>query len=237
MRKYQINKYKNIEKLKIKYSKLFAEVVRIKEFSMLGNETLLLMAILAKITRGSILEIGPYVGGSTAALGLGIRNRSRIRNSENIILSIEKGGAYPYPEHIIATDDIVRGFKRTISKEQLEDIVTLCIGYSNDIDIIKKVENKFNGKQISILFVDADGNLKRDLEIYGRYLKRGSILIVDDFVSENPAAILKAQEIYPIIMKLEESKQLTRIGVFPWGTYFGLVNSNNIAEFLDNYHV
>jgi predicted O-methyltransferase YrrM len=227
MIKFRILKFNNIEKLKIKNSKLFSEIVKIKDFSMLGNETLLLMAVLAQKTRKGILEIGPYIGGSTAALGIGMKNRNKLRKNQNIIVSIERGGEFLSHSHL-PSSDIIKDFKKNMSEKKLEDIVILCQGSSYDLDVIEKVKNEFDGKEISILFIDADGNLKRDLEIYGRYLTRGGILIVDDFFSEDSVATFKAQKIYPVIMKLEESKKLIRIGVFPWGTYFGLVNTNKL---------
>jgi predicted O-methyltransferase YrrM len=232
MRKYKISKFKNIEKLKLKYSKIFSEIVEIKKFSMLGNESLLLMAILAQKTRKGILEIGPYIGGSTVALGIGMRNRNNLRKNLNIIVSIESGGEYLTHEHL-PSSDIIKDLKRNISGNQLEDLVTLCQGYSADQNVIQKVKKELNGKEISILFIDADGNLKRDIEIYGHYLKRGSILIVDDFFSEDSVAMFKAEEIYPVIMKLEENKCLIRIGVLPWGTYFGLVNTNKLGKTIE----
>jgi cephalosporin hydroxylase len=156
-----------------------------------------------------------------------MKNRNKLRKNQNIIVSIERGGEFLSHSHL-PSSDIIKDFKKNMSEKKLEDIVILCQGSSYDLDVIEKVKNEFDGKEISILFIDADGNLKRDLEIYGRYLTRGGILIVDDFFSEDSVATFKAQKIYPVIMKLEESKKLIRIGVFPWGTYFGLVNTNKL---------
>src|SRR6266700_4642013 len=56
--------------------------------SMLHRDVLLLIYHFAKFGTGHILEIGPYVGGSTIAAAIGARESGRAKK----IISIEIGG-------------------------------------------------------------------------------------------------------------------------------------------------
>src|SRR5690242_13236986 len=56
--------------------------------SMLHMDVLLLIYHFAKSSRGNILEIGPYVGGSTIAAALGARESS----IQKKIVTVEGGG-------------------------------------------------------------------------------------------------------------------------------------------------
>jgi predicted O-methyltransferase YrrM len=56
--------------------------------SMLHLDVLLLIYHFAKVAKGDVLEIGPYIGGSTIAAAMGARESGRAKR----IISIEPGG-------------------------------------------------------------------------------------------------------------------------------------------------
>ena len=52
----------------------YAKMAAVKKFSMLHVDMLLLLRLFARLVRGGILEIGPYIGGSSIAIGSGVRD-------------------------------------------------------------------------------------------------------------------------------------------------------------------
>src|SRR5947209_9149918 len=69
-------------------------IIRCKTFSMLHQETLLLLNFLSRRAKGAILEIGSYTGAATVALAQGVKDRGK----GNALVTIEAGGAYAHPE-------------------------------------------------------------------------------------------------------------------------------------------
>lgn len=78
-----------------------------KKHSMLHEDVLLIIHHLSKTAQGNILEIGPYLGGSTIAAGLGIIESQQRRK----ILTVEPGGRYDHQR--LPSKDILRDLKRT----------------------------------------------------------------------------------------------------------------------------
>ena len=68
----------NIEKYMTNISShpLYAQMEEIKKISMLHVEVLLLLRLFARATKAGILEIGSYIGGSTIAIALGVKDRT-----------------------------------------------------------------------------------------------------------------------------------------------------------------
>src|SRR4051812_2600822 len=75
-----------------------ADIDRIKAISMLSPDVLFYLGLFASIVPGRILEIGPYVGGSTVALASG-HGAGRLP-----IISIEVGGSYETHPHLPSAD-------------------------------------------------------------------------------------------------------------------------------------
>ncbi|WP_458138272.1 hypothetical protein [Methylomonas sp. YC3] len=56
-------------------SMLYSEFVGLnRKISMLHSDALSILYHLAKYSTGAIIEIGPYIGGSTIAIGMGIKD-------------------------------------------------------------------------------------------------------------------------------------------------------------------
>ena len=77
------------------------------QISMLHFETLYLLRSLAARTKDAIVEVGPYIGGSTIALGRGIQI-----GGGGPLISVEMGGSYP--SHAVPTNDIIADLKSNI---------------------------------------------------------------------------------------------------------------------------
>ena len=71
-----------------------------KGFSMLHEETLTLLNYFARIADGAVLELGPYIGGSTVAMAQGLKDVGSAR-----LVTVERGGSYGHP--MLPSDDIV----------------------------------------------------------------------------------------------------------------------------------
>ena len=67
---------------------LHKRLVKAAAFSMLGIDALIMIHHFASVCEGDILEIGAFLGGSTIAAGLGVRDSGR----EKKIISVETGG-------------------------------------------------------------------------------------------------------------------------------------------------
>jgi hypothetical protein len=55
----------------------WGELQKIKAFSMLHYETLFLLRHFARAAGGAVIEVGPYLGGSTIALARGVEESGK----------------------------------------------------------------------------------------------------------------------------------------------------------------
>src|SRR5438045_8360575 len=76
--------------------------------AMLHLDVLLLIYHFAKTCQGSILEIGPYIGGATIAAAFGIRDAG----ARKPLITVEPGGALKH--HRLTTRNILRDLERNI---------------------------------------------------------------------------------------------------------------------------
>src|SRR5438105_15149753 len=75
--------------IEYRYQKaLHHRLMKAADHSMLGIDVLVLIYHFARITEGGIFEVGSFVGASTIAAGLGVRDSGRRKK----IVSIEPGG-------------------------------------------------------------------------------------------------------------------------------------------------
>lgn len=209
---------KDVESIvhKVQTTKEYDFLDKIDAFSMLHKETLALLHEMAKAADGKVLEIGPYMGGSTIAMA---------SNSEGMtgkIISVEMGGSHPDHPHL-PTSDIVKDLTANIKKYKVQDNVTLLQGLSTEPLILEGVEKNAGEAGVGLLFIDADGNIKRDLEVYADYLTEDCLLCFDDYLSD--AAPEKQVGTKFWVDVLVQEKAIEGFGVYPWGTWFGKILS------------
>jgi predicted O-methyltransferase YrrM len=92
--------------------------------SMLHLDVLLLIYHFAKITPGNVLEIGPYVGGSTIAAAFGACESVKRKK----IISVEAGGRLKHRR--IPSRNIFKDLKKNLARFGVSESVTLINGYS-----------------------------------------------------------------------------------------------------------
>src|SRR5438552_19014739 len=91
--------------------------------SMLHMDVLLLIYHFAKFSAGNILEIGPYIGGSTVAAAFGARE-SRARKKK--IVSIEAGGQLKHFR--LSSRDIIKDLRKNLAR----------FGVAGDVSLINR---------------------------------------------------------------------------------------------------
>lgn len=190
---------------------LHHRLMKAADHSMLGIDVLVLIYHMAKNSDGGILEIGSFLGASTIAAGLGMRDSGKPRK----FLSIELGGRLK--DHRLATRDIFRDLKRNLSRADLLDAVTLINGSSFDEKTISAVKEKVGPREIGLFIFDADANVRRDIDCYGDRLADRCWVVIDDYISAtDKAGPTRAQ-----VEELVATGRLLPLGFYGWGTWVG----------------
>ncbi|MBA3883602.1 MAG: class I SAM-dependent methyltransferase [Chthoniobacterales bacterium] len=183
------------------------------KYSMLHLDVLTLLYYFASTSAGNILEIGPYLGGSTISAALGMRGSSAHRR----LISVEPGGSHRH--HRIPSKDILRDLRKNLAKQRVAEMVTLIAGYSWEEKTMSEVRGQLELCSVGLFIIDADGEVKRELGNYRNLLLPGCNMVVDDYVSLKSGG--KDLTTRPQIDELVASGELQALGVYGWGTWIG----------------
>lgn len=184
----------------------------LKARSMLHYQTLALMRFFAQQASSAILEIGPYMGGSTIALAAGVKASGR----SVPIITIEVGGKHDNP--YLPSPDILGDLRRNLRAYGMAGRVAIVEGFSWEATTITRVERLLAGRRADIFAVDSDGAIARDFQLYRRFLTDDALLIIDDY---REATGLKSGPVQAFVAQLLASGQATDLGIYEWGTWFG----------------
>src|SRR5437870_7791816 len=132
--------------------------------SMLHLDVLLLIYHFAKFGSGNILEIGPYIGGSTIAAAFGARESGTPKK----IISVDAGGRLKHRR--IPRRNIFKDLKKNLTRFGVSESVTLINGYSYQETTISAIQQMLGRGEVGLLILDADDNVRRDLDCYGVWL-------------------------------------------------------------------
>jgi len=179
--------------------------------SMLHMDVLLLIYHFARFGAGNILEIGPYIGGSTVAAAFGARE-SRARKKK--IVSIEAGGQLKHFR--IPSRNILRDLKKNLARFDVLDNVTLIDGRSFEETTKSAIRQILGSREVDLFIFDADNNVRRDLDCYGDLLADNCWLVIDDYFGPAKAAPIRDQ-----VDKLVSAGRLVPFGYYGWGTWVG----------------
>lgn len=188
------------------------QVIRHKH-SMLHLDVLTLIYYFGATGSGGILEIGPYLGGSTIAAALGCRAIGAHRK----LVSIEPGGRHQHDR--LPSKDILRDLKKNLRKHQMHNAVTLVPGYSWQEETVAEVKASLHPRSVGLMMIDADGEVKRDLDLYGDLLADRCNLVIDDYISLKSGG--KDLTTRPQIDGLVDAGVLQPLGIYGWGTWIG----------------
>ena len=181
-----------------------------REASMLHVDVLLLIYHFARFSAGDVLEIGPYVGGSTIAAAFGARESG----TQKQIVTIEAGGSVKHFR--LSSRNIIKDLKKNLARFGVAEDVTLINGRSSDQAIISEVHQRLDSREIGLLVFDADNNVRRDLDCYGDLLNDACWLVIDDYFGPAKAAPLRTQ-----VDALVSESRLVPFGYYGWGTWVG----------------
>jgi predicted O-methyltransferase YrrM len=181
--------------------------------SLLHEDVLLLIYYFSTIAPGNILEIGPYLGGSTIAAALGTRDSGRRRT----IVTIEPGGQHKHPR--LPSKNILRDLKKNLTNQGVADLITIVEGHSGQEETVAAVHEHLQPESVGLFIIDADGGVDRDLRLYGDLLVDYSWVVIDDYYSPKEGG--KALGIKPRVDALVATGQLRPLGLYGWGTWIG----------------
>jgi predicted O-methyltransferase YrrM len=181
-----------------------------RDASMLHVDVLLLIYHFARFSAGDVLEIGPYVGGSTIAAAFGARASDKPKR----IITIEAGGTVKHFR--LSSRNIIKDLKKNLARFGVAEDVTLIKGRSSDEAILSEVHQRLSRQGVNLFIFDADNNVRRDLESYGGLLNHGCWVVIDDYFGPAKAASLRAQ-----VDKLVSEGRLIPFGYYGWGTWVG----------------
>jgi predicted O-methyltransferase YrrM len=181
-----------------------------REASMLHIDVLLLIYHFARFGAGNVLEIGPYIGGSTIAAAFGARESG----AQKKIITIEAGGSLKHFR--LSSRNIIKDLKKNLVRFGVAEDVTLIKGRSSDEAIISEVRQRLGSGEVGLLIFDADNNVRRDLDCYGDLFNDGCWVVIDDYFGPAKAAPLRAQ-----VDALVNERRLVPFGYYGWGTWVG----------------
>ena len=179
--------------------------------SMLHRDVLLLIYHFARVAKGDVLEIGPYIGGSTIAAAFGARESGRSKK----IVSVESGGQLKHFR--IPSRNIFKDLKKNLRRFGVSENVTLINGHSFEETTIAAIRQLLGGDEVGLFTFDADNNVRRDLDCYGSLLADGCWVVIDDYCG--PAA--KAGPLRAQVDELVSPGKLIPFGYYGWGTWVG----------------
>jgi len=178
--------------------------------SMLHVDVLLLIYHFARFGAGNVLEVGPYLGGSTIAAVLGARESGTRKK----IITIEAGGSVKHFR--LSSRNIIKDLKKNLTRFGVAQDVTLINGRSFDEATVSEVRQHLGFREVGLFIFDADNNVQRDLNCYGDLLNDGCWAVIDDYFGPAKAAPLRTQ-----VDALVSEGRLVPFGCYGWGTWVG----------------
>jgi predicted O-methyltransferase YrrM len=217
--------FKNLKKLKKiagdeRYQSLLIQ--ELDSISMLNKESLRLLHYLGS-KKLTVLEIGPYIGGSAIAIAKnGGRGRRNFPKPHDFLLvTIEMGGAYDHDQ--LPSANIIADLIQNLKKFGVEKRVEIIQGQSLDPKQIQACEKLLNGRKFDMVVIDSDGFVLENIEAYKRFFHKKVILVLDDYVAVGTQDwAKKAIGVNSWIMDNLENKKLTELLVLKWCTWFGI---------------
>jgi hypothetical protein len=186
---------------------------KIHSKSMLHIQVLMEFDKLSRISKGVIVEIGAYVGGSTLALST---------NPDKRVFTFEKGGSYSEHPHLPSTD-ILQDLYSNIQDFNRNNV--FVIPHSTDDHIaMKDFATKIGNERIGLLVVDADGHVAKTISLFSPYLLEGARVVIDDYLVVS--GHLKTTITHKEVNELIAEGVLIPKKVIGWGTWIGEMARN-----------
>jgi predicted O-methyltransferase YrrM len=190
----------------------YRELRRITRFSMLHVHTLMGLRHLVQVSQGSILEIGPYTGGSTVVMARALKEKAQRRP----FLTVEVGGSYlTHPTH--ASDDILGDLRRNLARYQVDDVVRILVGWSNEPHIVRELLAAGEREPFGLIFIDANGErIEEEVLRLLPVCRPDCYFVLDDYDCETKGAYIK-----PFVDKSVARGAFRTLSLQPHSTWFG----------------
>jgi predicted O-methyltransferase YrrM len=199
-------------------SNLRSAAAAARRISMLAEDALLELARLAATCGGPVIELGPYIGGSTCALAASEKVR---------VITVELGG--PNREHPqLPTDDTIADLEANLIRAGVRARVGIVEGHFCRSSVFEAVRDHLHGQQAGMLFVDVTPGTEIAVQQYISCLRPDSYVVIDDYRSEY--AVEKAAQVRTFVDRAIERGFLREIGVYGWGTWFGQLTSREAIQ-------
>jgi predicted O-methyltransferase YrrM len=202
--------------------KHYGWMVAVKPISMLHVETLMGLHYFTKVSQGTVLEVGPYMGGSTIVLAKALQSVNRRRRQGELfrrLIAVEKGGAYI--EHpVMPSADILGDLDSNLRRYNVQNQVEVVEGWSYDQHVVSTVAKAAQEQHIGLMIFDANGQqILEDFERYRPYCDPSCYLVFDDYIEET--GDIKSVYVKPAVDQLVRRGRVETLGILPWGTWFG----------------
>jgi predicted O-methyltransferase YrrM len=188
-----------------------------KQLSMLREGPLRALYQLARISTGTIFEIGPYIGGSTIVLAQALKDCRQEGGKPRRLITVEGGGSYDHPQ--LATRDILRDLDLNLRKAGVRELVEVVAGWTTDYFVVQKIRNLLDqADPIGMMVIDSNGIIHPEMICWGPYCQVPCFVVIDDYVQNGN---VKAPSIQPILDGLVNQGFLQQLGILRAATWFG----------------
>jgi predicted O-methyltransferase YrrM len=189
-----------------------------RRLSMLAEDALLELAELASKCGGPVIELGPYIGGSTCALAASGSTR---------VITVELGGPNrELPQ--LSTDDTLADLDLNLTRAGVRSQVDVVPGHFRSRRVFDTVRGHLAGQQAGMLFVDITPGTEIAVQQYISLLRPDAFVAIDDYRSDQ--AVDKAAQISAFIDLAVKHGFLDPIGVYGWGTWFGRLTGGDAIK-------
>jgi predicted O-methyltransferase YrrM len=200
---------------------LYEWILGVKPISMLHVETLMGLYQFTLLSEGMILEVGPYIGGSTIVLAKALQQWKASRqpgSDSRRLITIEVGGANPQHTYVPSAD-ILADLQANLRRYDVQDEVEVVQGWAYEPHVVSIVAEAAGKQPIGLIILDANGTIKADLKRFGPYCRPSCYVVCDDYVEMT--GDIKSVYVKPEVDQLVQEGKLETLGILPWGTWFG----------------
>ena len=148
------------------------------------------------------------------ATALGLRERS----PPATFVTVEKGGEMLQSR--LGTSDIVRDLKQNLLDHGHAHQVQVVVGFSLAKKNAETVRSHLPPRSVTLLIIDADGEVRSLLDLYHELLSDHCWLVIDDYFAIGTAAA-KSARTKPQVDAAVAAGELEELGFYGWGTCVG----------------
>lgn len=212
-----------------------------REISMLHPDSLAMLAFFASRAVGPVLEIGPFVGGSTAAICAGLAQHD---SPTARVVSIELGGTRS-DSSALSTSDIVADLRRNLARLGCAERVTVIARHAADPRAERDVREALRTMaaasgtadlRFGMIVIDADGLVEEHLGRYAELLRDDCLVVLDDFMTPGPYVAEGYGVKEALLRRFVEEQcrvgRLRELALVAWSTWFGQIAGAEARKWL-----